>query len=320
MDIELAGEGAIIGLLVHEPDSDEPEEILPEETGDYAETAVKVGEYGLDGMLCMPKNAEAPPLLLLIWGSGQCDMNEVGVFDALAHGLAERGVATLRFNKRFYQFPEMATEDVTVDDEYLDDVDAAIALAQTYADSGEISGIYVLGHSLGGSLMPSIAERNSKVKAAISLAGTPRHLIDVWLEQLNVQLETLGEGPLRDYMETLIDQTETLRDEHIIKETDNPSLYQVTSVFFGIPYFESLQAIEPADIADRLTIPMLFLQGDADIQVYPDRDYPVWQEKLSDNPNCTFKLYEGLGHLFDDKNGDFDETVMDDIADFVKSN
>lgn len=322
LNIVYGKSGKIMGLFINdaEAETDEDEEIVPEETDAFAEKEVKVGEYDLDGLLCVPKNAEKPPLVLLVWGSGQCNMNEggsdSGTFYELSRGLAENGVATLRFNKRLYQFPDMINNDVTVEDEYLEDTDAAVKLAQAYVDRGEFSGVYILGHSQGGSLVPSIAQRNSEVKGFISLAGTPRRMIDVWLEQLNAQLDMFEDEDTRNCLTALIDQVETMRDKHELKETDNPEAYQI---FFGVPYWDYLDKIKPDEIADGLDIPMLFLQGDSDVQVYPDKDFPAWKEKLEGKPNCTFKLYEGLGHFFNDKTGSIEPEVISDIAEFVKN-
>jgi hypothetical protein len=43
---------------------------------------------------------------------------------------------------------------------------------------------------------------------------------------------------------------------------------------------------------------MLIAQGSADFQVYPDKDYSLWQTTLAGRDNVTFKLYDGLSHLF----------------------
>ena len=43
---------------------------------------------------------------------------------------------------------------------------------------------------------------------------------------------------------------------------------------------------------------MLILQGSADFQVYADKDYKLWQTALAGRDNVTFKLYDGLSHLF----------------------
>ena len=67
---------------------------------------VTVGEkYPLDGLITIPESGDSPyPAIVLVHGSGPNDMDEkVGncyTFKDLAQGFAERGVATIRYNKR----------------------------------------------------------------------------------------------------------------------------------------------------------------------------------------------------------------------------
>ena len=74
---------------------------------------------------------------------------------------------------------------------------------------------------------------------------------------------------------------------------------------------------------------MLFLQGSADFQVFPDKDFTAWKEILSGKENCDFILYENLNHLFMTSNGKLDATeysvagtvdpqVIRDITEFIK--
>lgn len=294
------------------------EEITAQDTDTFTETEIKIGEYALDGMLTMPKGVDAPPVVILIQGTGATDMNEdlaaAKPFYDIAHGLAEQGIATIRYNKRFYQYPELGEDaDVTIDDEVLDDADAAVKFAQSLVNEGKASKVYVLGHSLGGMLVPIIADRNSEVRGIISLAGTPRKLEVVLIEQLTALLDQT-DGQTREQIEKFIEQAEILRDKKEYVPNDNPPSLQA---MFGAAYWISLGELEPAETADKLDIPMLFLQGDQDTQVYPDRDFPAWKEKLEDNSNCEFILYEGLGHIFADNDNKVDSRVIDDIADFV---
>ena len=97
------GEGKLVGMFF--APSDEP--IDPEETDSYYEEAVKIGDLQLEGMVTIPKNVYKPTIVVLVQGSGQNGMNEGTTFYELAHGLAERGVAVLRYNKRLYQYPEL---------------------------------------------------------------------------------------------------------------------------------------------------------------------------------------------------------------------
>src|SRR5665647_2719372 len=90
-----------------------PEQPLAE-TKEYKEEAVKIGEgeMQVDGRLTLPKNVKNPPVVILVQGSGQTDMDEtIGAqgnkpFQDIAYGLAEKGIASIRYNKRYYQHPK----------------------------------------------------------------------------------------------------------------------------------------------------------------------------------------------------------------------
>ncbi len=87
----------------------------------------------------------------------------------------------------------------------------------------------------------------------------------------------------------------------------------LSQALFGVSgrYWASLAAIDTASIAKEVDVPMLILQGSADFQVYPDKDYAAWQALLEGKENATFKLFEGLNHLFMPSSGVLDVTDYD---------
>jgi hypothetical protein len=237
---------------------------------------------------------------------------ETATFNELAHGLAERGIATIRYNKRFFQLPELAGDNnYSVEAEILEDADAAVKLAKGYVDEGKVSSIFVMGHSLGGCVAPSIAQRNSDVKGIISLAGTCRDLIDVIIDQITAQKEEADGEDTKNSLQEILD------DAAVMKEGSDKS---ATLLGWGYNYYDSLRALKIGETANSLDIPMLFLQGKEDVQVYADKDFPLWQETLKDKNNCTYKLYDGLGHFFSDEDDHLNKNVLDDTAEFIKNN
>ncbi len=268
----------------------------PKSSDKWEEVAVKVGDKELPGMLTLPKGVQKPPVLIMIQGSGPSDMNEsLGTtpnrpFEDIAHGLADQGVATLRYNKSTYQYPNGGGD--TIQDEILDDAAAAVKLLCNEKRVDE-NRIYVLGHSLGGIMAPKITTDNSQIKGFISLAGSLRTLQDIMLDQnitavmAATSLTEQQKSDLILQVKSEINKTKTLEDGgtgFILGATTN--------------YWKSLNAIDNLTLIKNLNVPMLIMQGSSDFQVYADKDYKLWQDTLQGRNNVTFKLYNGLSHLF----------------------
>lgn len=279
---------------------------VPENGDSYTEQAIKIGSFELDGLLTMPNGVEDPPVVILVQGSGQSDMDEsIGEnkpFKDIAHGLAYNGIAVIRYNKRYYQYPELADDNITVRDEIMEDVSAAAEYAGTVCGSGKI---IIAGHSLGGMLAPVMCMEDPDIDAMISLAGSPRRLEDIIYDQNEAALKASGiaEEELSPQLEALKEELEKISS---LSETD-------TGEYFGVnaQYWRSLNDMDTVKAAESLDIPMLFVQGGDDFQVYADKDFEIWREHLGDRENCTFKLYEGLDHLFMRSNGRSDITEYD---------
>ncbi|MBE5960453.1 MAG: DUF3887 domain-containing protein [Lachnospiraceae bacterium] len=286
----------------------------------------------LDGKLTLPVGVENPPVVILVQGSGQSDMDEtIGAtsnkpFRDIAYGLAERGIASIRYNKRYYQYPELAGNEITIYDEVLDDVGYAIEFAKvnTLVDGERL---FIAGHSLGGMLCPKIASDHKEVIGFISLAGSPRRLEEIIYDQNMKILETM-DNVTEEYKESVKAELEQMiaTIQNLDESTMNTAILGATGY-----YWNSLEQIDTKELVKNLTIPMLFLQGSADFQVYADVDFVQWQKLLAGHDNAKFKLYANLNHLFMESQGlsdttEYDvmnhvsDTVIADIAQFVLDN
>lgn len=324
VSISYGADGAVEGLYV----TYALPETEPEATESYTEYEVSVGEgdYPLDGLLTLPNGVEQPPVVLLVHGSGQNDKNEtIGAagnapFADIAHGLAEHGIASLRYDKRYYQYPELATDTVTIRDEVLDDVALAIRLLMQ-TESVDKERIYVLGHSLGGMLVPCIAQENPQVAGVISLAGSPRGLWEIVYDQ-NIaaieaaELDASDQEELVEMVQEEYDKVLELVADVRAGEDQTEEAAKLSEALFGVSgyYWASLAEIDTAAIAQELSVPMLILQGGADFQVYPERDYAAWQTLLEGKENVAFRFFEGLNHLFMLSDGTMDVTEYDEEA------
>ncbi len=318
----------------------------PVSTDKYSETEIQVQASDgpeLDGFLTLPKNVEKPPVVILVHGSGPHDKNETimgaAPFKDIAHGLAERGIASLRYTKRTAA-PNWKPADVNrvgIREETIDDANAAIALLRSRADINPEK-IFVLGHSLGGVIVPVIAKENPTLSGVISVAGTPRDLLELQIEQNVRTLEetkaTASPEELKE-AEAQIKQLQDMIDGAVAASKEFEKIADETPIF-GVPayYYKSLRKYQDRSYYTELRMPILLLQGENDMQVYADKDFVAYKELLKENPKMVSHLYPQTNHLMTESTNtkvstvfeDYTPTkhvrteVIDDIAAFIKAN
>lgn len=300
----------------------------------FEEKPVKVGtgEWELPATLTLPKRNGPFPALVLVHGSGAHDRDEtIGPnkpFKDLALGLAARGIAVLRYVKRNKQHGEQMLkikDKMTVKDEVTDDAVAAVELLR-HTEHIDPKLIFVLGHSLGGMMVPSIGKADPQIAGLISLAGTSRQLDEVIVDQTNHILAISPNLP-EEQKKTLTDLRQKsidLMKQGLTKDIPGDKL----PLGMPISYWRSLKEIDPPAIAKQLTMPLLILQGGSDYQV-TKKDFDRWKSVLGDRKGVEFKWYPNLSHLFMvvegqgkpadyEKPGHVSAEVVEDIAKWIK--
>ena len=286
----------------------------------------------LPGILTVPKGEGPFPAVVLIHGSGSSDRDEtVGSlkpFRDLAEGLAEKGIAVYRFDKRSYVFGTamMANRQLTLYDESIEDaVDAVQLLAKQ--DRIDPARIFVLGHSLGGNAVPAIARELEKadVKACgfVMMAASPRPLDVLMREQYDYLYSLMPEVTAEQQAEkdAIFAELDRLRDMDALTEDD-------TVLNVPASYWKWLSAYDILQAAEEIREPVLLLQGEEDYQVTME-DFGIWQETLGEKANWTLISYPGLVHCFVPglktegsavyaREGRVDSRVIADIAAFVE--
>ena len=276
----------------------------------FTEESVTVGagEWALPGTLSLPSGAVAAAIVL-VHGSGPSDRDETlgpnKPFRDLAWGLADRGIAALRYEKRTRQYAgKMAGNgNLTVREETTEDAILAAALLRAH-DRIDPKRVFVLGHSLGGTLAPRIAAEDRSLAGLIIVAGATRPVTEVAREQL-AYLASLTPGAI-DPEEGL------LRLRRSAPEA----------------YWKDLDAYRPAQTAAALTVPMFILQGERDYQVTL-ADLQGWRDALRGRANVMIKSYPTLNHLLlpgegkstpseYDRAGHIPDFVLDDIANWIR--
>jgi dipeptidyl aminopeptidase/acylaminoacyl peptidase len=255
--------------------------------GAFEEREVKVGQ--LPGTLTIPRGATHYPVLVLVHGSGPNDRDEtIGVlkpFKDLAYGLASRGVAVLRYEKRTHVNPiGVRTQKEEVDDA----AHEAIALVRALPDV-DPERVALLGHSQGGYLAPRIARDDPKIKRLVILAGPIRSLPDAMLAQVKYMGGTPDQIAQLEKFKAAVENPKLAPDD----EVDVPFSSPITGA-----YFLEVRDYHPEQVAAKLTIPLLLLQGERDYQVTVADDFVVWKKAVAGVKTATLRTYPGLNHAF----------------------
>jgi fermentation-respiration switch protein FrsA (DUF1100 family) len=327
-------DGKISGLWfvpVQTPAVYEPPLYADQDSFQELERTVGSGKWKLPGTLTLPSKSGRHPAVVLLHGSGPQDRNEtVGPnkpFQDLAWGLASRGIAVLRYEKRTrkYGIDLISMKDsVTVKEETIDDALTAVDLLR---GMGQVDPdrIFVLGHSLGGMLIPRIALRDPNIAGFILMAAPTRPLEDAIVEQMTYLYQ------LDDHL-TKSEQEELTKITVQAARVKEPWLSVATPAAdlplgLAAKYWLDLRGYDPVEVALGLDRPMFILQGERDYQVTME-DFGRWLEASSSRNNMNCKSYPALNHLFMEGKGEsapdeyerpghiFHE-VIQDISDWI---
>ncbi len=297
-----------------------------------SDITVKNGEFNLAGTLTMPKEGDKFPLVVLIQGSGPSDRDETILgnkpFRDIAWGLAKRGVASIRYDKRTFAYKEqcIADKSMTVYDETVSDAVAASRMAKEI-DRVDPLNIYILGHSLGGNQIPSIAKEtlDNGIKGYIIMAGNVSPLSDLILYQTEYIANADNNISVEEKKQ--IEQLKTEMEK--LKSIDNLSDEDVVLGAYKA-YWKNILEYNPIEVAKDIKSPILVLQGERDYQVTVD-EFNLWKNEFKDKDNWTFITYQKLNHLMMAGEGNstpaeyskssvVDSKVMEDISQFIKNN
>lgn len=295
-------------------------------------------KYPLKGLLTLPDETTATvPAVVFVHGSGSSNIDEkvgkITPFKDLAEGLAAHGIASVRYDKRSFAHGLKLLRDksitITVKEETIEDAILATELLRkdVRIDSKKI---FIIGHSMGAMLAPRIDAEGGDYKGLILMAGTPRKLEEVMIEQTEEAMSSMKGlpkmlvGKQAQKICSMFDGLYDLSDEEAKKKKvgGGTTLY----------YFKEMGEHATSDYLANMQKPMLIMQGEKDFQVKADKDFGAYKELLKDRDNVTFKLYENLNHAFvSSVYGDIakakqeynveqhiGEEVIADIADWIK--
>ena len=280
----------------------------------------------LPGTLTLPRGNGPFPAVVLVHGSGPNDADEtvggVKVFKDLAVGLASRGIAVLRYEKRTHASPAgVRTQKEEVDDA----AHAAVAFLKT-TSSIDHKRIVLLGHSQGGYLAPRIAKADPAIRALVIFAGSTRPLEESIIAQLKY-ISSLA--PDDEQVRTLVGEAEKFKQtvQSPALKPDEPVALPTGGTITGA-YFLEVRGYHPEKIAAQLAIPIAILQGERDYQVTVAEDLAAWKAALGKRRSVSFFSYPDANHAFVagtgkatpaeyTRPGHVEDKVIDDLAAWI---
>jgi pimeloyl-ACP methyl ester carboxylesterase len=250
------------------------------------------GNDSIFGTLTLSDRGPGGPVVLIIAGSGPTDRNGNSVLtknnglQMLARGLANAGIASVRYDKRGVAASMKALKR-EVDLRFEDYINDAVAWIELLKKDKRFSKIIVAGHS-EGSLIGMVAAARAGADKYVSIAG-PGFPID---EILKTQLK--GNAELYDLAVPVLD---SLKQGHAVKKVDL-KLFTIARPSIQ-PYMTSWMKYDPPVEIKKLKIPVLIIQGDNDFQVSVEdakklsAALPAAQLLIIKNMNHVLKIIEG---------------------------
>jgi dienelactone hydrolase len=289
----------------------EPEPEEPSEPASWREVEVDLParQGPLPGLLTLPLTGEGPwPGLVFLHGSGPHDRDEtIGAnkpFRDLAHGLAEQGIASLRYDKRTHLLVQglraggearaqalEALEGMKLREETVED---GVAALEWLREREEVGPTFLLGHSLGALAAPEVGSEVEGLAGLVLLAGPGRPMDVLTQEQIVYQNTVAGQSAeeAARHAEELV--AEPLRKALAGELPD-------TARILGLPVLywkDILERDAPAALAASRR-PVLLLQGEKDCQVRM-ADYELLVAALEKREGVPHRarLFPDLNHLF----------------------
>ena len=300
----------------------------------------------LAGTLTLPKNRTAPvPTVLLISGSGPNNRDEDilshKLFLVLADYLTRRGIGVLRYDKRGIGKSTGSYAQATSAD-FANDAEEGVAYLKTRKEV-DGSKIGLVGHSEGGLIAPLVASRNRNVAFIVLMAGPGLNGEEILYRQSALIAKAAGgqddaiaanrltqekifaiakaeKDPIvaKQKMKALIDTFWIgLTEEQRATIKSKDSLYAQANAVVS-PWMHYFLTYDPLPALQKVTCPVLALNGSKDLQVPSTEDLKRIEAALKTGGNTDYTITElpGLNHLFQtcttgapSEYGDIEETL-----------
>lgn len=279
------------------------------------------GDATLSGTLTLPEGCDKnTPVAIMITGSGLQDRNSTMFahqpFLVIADALARHGIATLRYDDRGFAKSTGDLINVTTQDLKNDALAGITLLRKRFKKVG------VIGHSEGGTIAMMLAAER-KADFIVSLAGAVLSGKDVLLAQNRTMLAAMNlpQKTIDEYCKALDKGFTALSDGKTLEEATNeaaggkaaiggnvsdPTLnanLKAAMQQMATPYGRYFLKLAGADYLDRISCPVLAINGTLDRQVDCKTNLEALRKGLNKNGkkhSNKNKIVEedALNHLF----------------------
>ena len=238
--------------------------------------------YSLNAVYTYINDGKRHPAILFIPGSGPTDYNgTVGVltpFEDMALAFAQKGICSLRLDKRTFCYASEMDIYAGMDEEYLSDCNAAIE----YLEKQSITEIYLFGHSLGGQIATELAARRTDVDGIILFNSSARHLADIACDQYTAQ-----DPSNKDLYTKYADAAKS------VTQTSVSGYY-----YYGASdyYWASYNQINTANNIQIANMKTLIINSTNDKQLFGE-DIILWRALFSTMENVEITVYEDISHF-----------------------
>lgn len=283
----------------------------------------------LAGTLTLPSAAGNYPAVILISGSGAQNRNEEisghKPFLIIADHLTKHGIAVLRYDERGVGKSTGNFKTATTADFALDVASAVEFLKLREEIDREKIGL--IGHSEGGLIAPMVASNSKDISFIVLLAGPGIEIRKVLLmqQELITKANGVSESDIEKYILPIHNEAYRIISESndsrtlkadlvkLIEQSyeDTPSdlmssdmskeeVISTQSDKWSSEWFRNFLKYDPALILEKVTCPVLALNGEKDLVMTPKENLSGIGNALEKggNTKVTVKELANLNHLF----------------------
>jgi len=282
----------------------------------------------LAGTLTLPRKEGSFPVVVMITGSGPQNRDEELLghkpFLVIADHLTRNGIAVLRYDDRGTAQSNGDFRTATSTD-FASDAEAAISYLKTRKEINQKK-IGLIGHSEGGIIAPMVAANSKDVAFIVLLAGTgiPGYRILLMQQELVARASGKSEGEIQkskkinaeafdiilksDNTNDLSTELTRFLEDQLAKDPGAEIPAGMSQADFikaqvdqmTTPWMLFFFKYDPAPTLEKVSCPVLAVNGSKDLQVPPKENLEAIEKALKKGGNKKVAAieFDGLNHLF----------------------